>query len=272
MNKPDDGAVSLPPAAGVPEGWYPDPSGAPSWRRWEGARWGDAMMPYGPKPPDAQLVVREQTTWQLLRGVAPWTIAAQALGVAALASETSTYGALRRWIRAAWRADLHHQALPALPNGSVGSSSTIITITHLVVLAATVMGVVGWLRFSAASMRVAIAAGYHQRHHPVATGLLFFIPVAGPLVALAASRASLPTGHEARGPLGAGWALIAAGELAWVALYATVLATPSATAAWVVAASGVLAWVAAALVLPTSLEAIAQDHATLNVQMAPAYS
>jgi Protein of unknown function (DUF2510) len=43
--------TSGPPSAQPPPGWYPDPSGAPHQRYWDGARWTDHIAP---PPPPAQ--------------------------------------------------------------------------------------------------------------------------------------------------------------------------------------------------------------------------
>lgn len=263
----DERAGTVPPI-----GWYPDPGGAPAWRRWEGTSWGEATMPYGPTEPDPTSLVRERATWQLLRVTAPWALAAQALGVLMLASESPTLGALRHWVRAYWEAKAHGRPLPPAPTAGIIPTSAAATLTHYALLVLTVLALVAWLRFLSASMRVATAARYPQHHHFLWTLLLFFIPVVGPVVAWGASSESLPSGHEARTPLGVGWMLVAAGELAWLGLYATVLTTPSAVAAWAVAAVGAIAWVAAAVVLPLGFQAIAEDHASLGVRLSPSYS
>jgi len=69
-----------------------------------------------------------------------------------------------------------------------------------------------------------------------------------------------------------GWALVAAGQFASIAVYVTVFSSSSTAAAWAVAGAAALAWVAAAFELPVGLEAIADDHASLGVRPAPAYS
>jgi hypothetical protein len=243
-----------------------------AWRRWEGTTWGDGTMPYGPANPDATAVALERASWRLLRAVAPWALAAQAFSVLLLASESPSFGVVRHWFRAYLTAKAHNQPLPSLPTNPVGQMSVAASLTNYAVLAVSVLGVVAWLRFSVASMRVASSARYPQRHRPVSTSLLFFIPVAGPLVARAASRESLPNGHEGRAVLGAGWVLVAAGQLAWIGLYATVLATSSVAVAWVVASIAAVAWVAAAIALPTGLQSIADDHDSLGVRLGPSYS
>jgi hypothetical protein len=223
-------------------------------------------MPYRQSPPDRDALFRESVAWRRLRPILPLALAVQALAVAQIASETSTYGVLRKWVRETWRASQHGQAAPPMPSGAVGPNSTFATVVQLAVLALTVIGVLGWLRFSSSAIKVSKTAGYPNHRNAVTTGLLFFIPIAGPLVARSASAASLPQGHEARVTLGIGWALVAIAEGAWLALYVTVLVTPSAVWAWAVAIASGAAWVAAALVLPHGLEAVAADHATLDVR------
>jgi hypothetical protein len=229
-------------------------------------------MPYGPANPDATAVALERASWRLLRAVAPWALAAQAFSVLLLASESASFGVVRHWFHAYLAAKAHGQPLPALPTSPVGQLSVAASLTNYAVLAVSVLGIVAWLRFSVASMRVASAARYPQRHHALPTSLLFFIPVAGPLVARAASRESLPSGHEGRAALGVGWVLVAVGQLAWIGLYATLLATASVAAAWAVAGVAALAWVAAAVALPEGLQSIADDHASLGVRLGPSYS
>src|SRR5260221_6429132 len=123
----DDAVV--PAAAHPPAGWYPDPAGTRAWRRWEGTTWGEGTMPYGPATPDATAVAQERASWHLLRAVAPWALAAQALSALLLASDSSTFGVLRHWFRAYLAAKAHGQPLPALPSNAVGQMSAAVTLT-----------------------------------------------------------------------------------------------------------------------------------------------
>lgn len=246
-----------------PEGWYPDPGGAPQWRRWLGTTWGDTTMPYAPRPPDAQALAREQECWSSLRPLARVAIGAPAVAAISLAAESPRFAVARRWVHAYFEAVLHHRATPSLPATAVPQSST---VDSLVTIAVTILGILGlfaWLRFSAQAIRVAAAAKYPQRHGPVAASASLLVPLIGPLVASAASRANLPAGHEARSVLSAGFALVVAGEAAYLALNATELWTASLGVTWIVASVCVIAWGAAAYVLPLGLAAIAEDHETL---------
>ncbi len=247
-----------------PVGWYPDPGGAPQWRRWEGASWSDATMPYGLPAPDGYTLARERTAWQLLRSVAPWALAAPAVAAASIAAQTSSYGVLRHWARQFAHAWSTGASTPPLPSNSLATPTIVSTLVTLA-LATAVLGIIGWLHFTVASMRTASAARYPSRHHDVATCLLFFLPVIGPLVAMAASKECLPRGHEARGALALGWSLVAAAELAWIGLVSTVLSTASLAIAWAVAAVCSGLWLGAALQLPVGLRSIAEDHASLDV-------
>lgn len=266
------GPDAQPGAAGAPPGWYPDPAGAPAWRHWEGSSWSDSTMPYAPPAPSSHALAVEASSWRFLHAVAPWAIGVQAVGLVLLAAESSTYGVLRRWFRDALRADAHHRPLPPLPSNSIGSTSAVGAIAHFAVLALSVAGIVGWLWFSVAALRVARESRYPHGHNPVLTSVVFFIPIAGPLVAWSASKACLPKGHEARGTLGFGWLLVVVGEIAWLALYGVVLGTSASAPAWIVAIVGSVAWVAAAFELPGALGAIAEDHASLGVRPGAAYS
>jgi hypothetical protein len=255
------------PTAAPPAGWYPDPSGAAQWRRWEGTTWGNATMPFAPKPPDASSLDRERAAWWSLRTIAPWAIAAPALAGISLASESPAFGRVRRWLRGYVNAELHHHSYPALPQSAIPSSSGLDSLVTIVVSVLTVIGIVSWMRFCSSSIHVAKGASYPQRHRPVAAGASLIVPVVGPLVASAASRASLPTGHEARQVLGIGWMLVVLGEAAFLGLYATVLSTSSMALAWGLAALCALSWFAAAYELPLGLRAIAEDHESLDVRL-----
>jgi hypothetical protein len=264
----DDAATRTPSTP--PIGWYPDPSGAAQWRRWDGTSWGETTMPYGPPPPDAATIQMERSAWLFLRSVAPWGLVAPALFAIALAADSATFGPLRRYVREWWRAEVHHRPLPPVP--ATGSSSVAVSVTYAVVWLVSIVGIGAWLRFTLASTRVVAAARYPSRHRATWTCLSFFIPILGPLVALSASCAWLPEGHEARRLLAAGWSLVAVGELAIAALWVTTLATSSLTATWSLAVVCAGLWVAAAVELPRGLEAVADDHASLGVRRTPAPS
>ncbi len=249
----------------TPVGWYPDPGGTPQWRRWDGTTWGDATMPFGPPPPDSWTLARARAAWLYLRPLAPWALAAPALGAITVAAQYASFAPLRVWFHAYLQAALHHRPTPALPAVS-GSTPLVITVTNYAVFFATIFGLFGWLRFSVSSMRVAASARYPKRHNPTATSIAMVVPFLGPVMAWLASRDCLPTGHEARRTLGLGWALVGVGELGTIATYLTVVSTSSALAAWAVAAVCGALWVAAAIELPIGLEAIADDHASLGVR------
>lgn len=254
-----------------PDGWYPDPSGAAQWRRWDGAAWGADTLPYGPPPPSASTLLVERSAWQLLRVVAPWGLLAPGVLALALAAESPSLGAVRRYLRLAWDASLQHRPLPHAP-AATGAGSGAVSTTILVVWLVTIVGIGAWLRFVLASSRVAAAATYPRRQAPAWTCLSFFIPLVGPAVAASASRGWLPEGHEARASLSIGWALVAIGQVLVIAVWTVTLATSSLPAAWGIAAACTVAWVAAAVELPKGLEAIADDHASLGVRRAPAPS
>jgi hypothetical protein len=223
-------------------------------------------MPYGGPVPDPWTLVRERTAWQLLRSVAPWSLAAPAVYVVTIALQSNDYSVLRRWVHAWVSAYANHRPLPAMPTGGFGSTSTAITLTTDAAWLLAIVGIVGWLRFAVASMRTAEAAKYPRRHHAVATCIGFFVPILGPFVALGATRECLPRGHEARRALMLGWLLVAAGEVGWLAVWVTVLWTASPAAAWTAAAICGALWVGAAVELPAALQAIAEDHAALGVR------
>ena len=198
-------------AAPPPDGWYPDPSGAAQWRRWDGTSWGSATLPYGPPPPDASSLLVERGAWLFLRTIAPWGLIAPALLALAMAADSATLAPLRHFLRQWWEADLHHRPLPQVP--ATGTSSGAVSVTFFVVWLVTIVGIGAWLRFVLASSRVAAAATYPRRQGPTWTCLSIFIPFVGPAVAASASRAWLPQGHEARQALSFGWGLVALGEL-----------------------------------------------------------
>src|SRR5579871_1932059 len=177
-----------------PVGWYPDPGGAPRWRRWEGTTWGEATMPYGPPPPDRLTLARERAAWKVLRAVAPWGLIAPAIGAACISSQSASFTALRTWFRPWLRATLAGTPPPPMPATSVSSPALVTLIWYLVAILALI-GVSGWIRFTMASMRTAALARYPSRHHDVATCVLFFLPLVGPLVAMSASQGCLPTGR-----------------------------------------------------------------------------
>jgi Protein of unknown function (DUF2510) len=265
---PDD----APSPATPPVGWYPDPGGTPQWRRWDGTTWGDATMPFGPPPPDAWTLARARAAWLYLRPIAPWAIAAPALAAIAVAAQSPTFAPLRTWFRAYLQAVAHNRPTPALPSMASTSTSIVITLTNYAVFFVTLFGVVGWLRFSVASLRVATGARYPRRHNPLAASLAMLVPLVGPFVAWLASRDCLPTGHEARRALAVGWTLVGLGELATIGTYLTVLSTSSMVLAWLVAAVCSAVWVGAAIELPPGLEAIADDHESLCVRLGVAPS
>ncbi|HUD69328.1 MAG TPA: DUF2510 domain-containing protein [Acidimicrobiales bacterium] len=262
-----DADVARTPPSRPPMGWYPDPGGTRQWRRWDGTTWSDATMPFGPPPPDEWTLARARAAWAYLRPLAPWAIAAPALGAITVAAQSATFAPLRVWFHAYLQAVAHHHATPALPSVATTSTSLAITITNYAVFFATIFGLVGWLRFSVSSMRVATSARYPRRHNAAATSLAMLVPFLGPIMAWLASRDCLPTGHEARRALGLGWSLVGLGELGTAAIYLTVLSTSSALAAWAAAAACAAVWVAAAIKLPIGLEAIADDHASLGVHL-----
>lgn len=246
-------------------GWYPDPGGTPQWRRWDGTTWGDATMPFGPPPPDEWTIARARSAWLYLRPLAPWAIAAPALGAIMVA-------ALRVWYHAYFQAAAHNRPTPTLTSVTSGSTSIVITLTNYAVFFVTLFGLVGWIRFSASSMRVAAGARYPMRLNPAAASLALLVPFLGPIMAWLVSRDCLPTGHEARRALGLGWSLVGLGELGTTAIYLTVLSTSSAFAAWAAAVVCGAVWVAAAIALPIGLEAIADDQASFGVRLRSAPS
>jgi hypothetical protein len=262
-----EGADASAGTATPPKGWYPDPGGMPQWRRWEGTSWSESTMQFSPPMPDELSLERERVAWSNLRPVAPWALAAPALAAISLASKSSQFAAFRRWIRTYLTAELHHRTLPTLAKSTLPANSTLDSLITISVTLLMALGLFAWLRFSTSSIRVASAATYPQRHGPVATSASMVVPILGPLVASAASRANLPAGHEARRVLALGWGCIVAGEAAFVGLYATVLWTSSLAFTWAVAALCVLAWAAAAYQLPLGLQAIAEDHESMNVRL-----
>ena len=48
--------VSEPSPTSVPAGWYPDPSGAPQWRVWNGREWSQITKGYGTAPARAAII------------------------------------------------------------------------------------------------------------------------------------------------------------------------------------------------------------------------
>jgi hypothetical protein len=260
-----DADVVRPPSP--PDGWYPDPTGAPQWRRWDAGQWGASTVPYGPPPPDAWMRNEERGAWRLLRAVAPFGLVAPAFGAAAFAADSVTFGPVRRWLREDLSATSHSRPVPPMPSLG-GSPSSAVSVTLLAVWLASILGVGAWLRFTIASTRVAGGARYPLRHRARWTCLAFFIPFVGPVVSWSASCEWLPAGHEARRALGTGWALVAAGEVAILVLWVVAYASSSLAAAWGAAAVCAACWAAAAVVLPRGFEAIADDHASLGVRAA----
>lgn len=252
-------------SGGVPAGWYPDPTGAAQWRHWDGGSWGEATTPYGPPPPDAAWVLREQLTWGYLRAVAPLALVAPAASAIVFAAQTSSYGPVRRWIQRFSSAWLHGQPVPAMP---AVKGSPIASATEFAVFLAVLVGLLAWARFARAAVQVAVLARYPQRHHPTWVGFVLVVPLLGPVVAGSATRASLPKGHEATRVLDVGWTSVLLGQLSFAAVVATVWSTSSLVAAWVVAACCAVAWAVAAVALPLGLSAIAEDHESLRVRAA----
>jgi hypothetical protein len=229
-------------------------------------------MPFGPPPPDAWTLARARAAWLYLRPLAPWAIAAPALGAITVAAQSATFAPLRVWFHAYVQAATHNRPTPALPAVISTSTSLVITYTNYAVFFATIFGLIGWVRFSVSSMRVARSARYPKRHNPAATSIAMLVPFLGPILAWLASRDCLPTGHEARRALGLGWSLVCLGELGTIAVCLTVFSTSSSIAAWAVAAACAAAWVGAAIELPIGLEAIADDHASFGVRLTAAPS
>jgi hypothetical protein len=262
---------ALPAPSTPPMGWYPDPGGDPQWRRWDGTTWSDATMPFGPPPPDEWTLRRARAAWLYLRPLAPWAIAAPAVLAITVAAQSATFAPLRVWFHAYLQAVAHHRSTPALPS-TTAPTSLLITLARYAVFFATLFGVMGWVRFCVASMRVAANARYPRRHNPTATSIAMIVPFLGPILAALASRDCLPVGHEARRALSLGWSLVLLGELGSIGVYLTVFSTSSVLAAWAVAAASAAVWVAAAIELPIGLEAIADDHASLGVRLRPRLS
>ena len=76
----DDAGTTRRGAAPPPDGWYPDPSGAAQWRRWDGHVVGRRpRCPTAPPPPDASSLLVERGAWLFLRTIAPWGLVAPAL-------------------------------------------------------------------------------------------------------------------------------------------------------------------------------------------------
>ncbi len=247
----------------VPAGWYPDPSGASQWRRWDGTSWAAETMPYGPPPPDPAWVLREQLTWNSLRVFAPLALVAPSATAVVLAAQTADLGPFRSWIQRAW--NVHGGTVPPVPTVR---STPLEGATQFAVLFAVLIGLLAWSRFCVASVRVAALARYPQRHNPAWASFALLIPLLGPLVASSATRDSLPQGHEARRLLEWGWGLVLLGQLAVFSTIAVVSTTPSVLAAWLAAAASVVVWSAAAVMLPLGLGAIADDHQSLRARPA----
>ena len=162
-------------------------------------------MPYGPPAADGLTLARERAAWQRAArdrargGSSPRRSARRASRRSPRASPRCG-----RWFRPWLRATLAGTTPPPMPATSVASPALVTLVWYLVAILALI-GVSGWLRFTMASMRTAALARYPSRHHGVATCVLFFLPLVGPLVAMSASKGCLPTGHEARRTLTIGW-------------------------------------------------------------------
>jgi hypothetical protein len=220
-------------------------------------------MPFAPMAPDELSIQRERMAWAFLRRYAPPGIAMPAVVAILLASQRASFTALRKWFRENWSALAHNRATTRAP--SLPTPATF-EVLNFIVYVIAFLGLWYYLRFSAASIRVAVEARYPQRHHAVVAGLALLVPVLGPLVAWSATSASLPSGHEARGVLRLGWGLVVLGEIAFFAVNLALLSTSSLFVIWGIVAVCGLAWLAAAYELPRGLGAIADDHDSLSVR------
>ena len=267
-------ARSRAPTPTPPDGWYPDPSGAAQWRRWDGAAWGAATLPYGPPPPSASTLLVERSAWQLLRVVAPWGLLAPACPRArARRGEPLARSGAPLPAHVAWDAALQHRPLPQAP-AATGAGSGAVSTTILVVWLVTIVGIGAWLRFVAR-----VLARRRRGHVSTPTGACVDVPlVLHPLrrprrrrdarVAAGCPRATRRAGvpvdrmgarRDRRGARDRGLDRHARRPRRSPRPGASPRPAPCA-------------WVAAAVELPKGLEAIADDHASLGVRRAPAPS
>jgi hypothetical protein len=252
-----------------PIGWYPDPAGAPAWRRWEGRDWGTDTVAYGQAGPDSTLVAAEGRAWSRLHPIIAFAIASPAVLLAVLSTQRPYLREIAVWDRQFMSALQHGTARPSLPRFP-GSSAVVMLTVVAGILA--IVGLASWFAYVTAATRVAKAAGYANTHSRAETTILFLIPILGIFLAWTATRDCLPKGHEACRPLAEGWTLIAVGEVLWIAFGQVAGNLGDGAAAWSVVIASALVWVAAAIILPKGLAAIVDDHRSFDVRPARASS
>ena len=182
-----------------------------------------------------------------------------------------------RWVRAAWQASQHGQAMPPMPSGAVGSRVGLLAsvVPARRCLRLTVLGVLGWLRFSSAALR----GGRRGRLPPPprrGRDRAAVLRARSSARSWRARRAAscLPAGPRgAAAPSAIGWGLVAAGEVG-VARAVRDGADHRVVGVGVGGRRGAarVAWVAAALVLPPGSRPSPRTTRRLDVRRGTAYS
>ena len=110
-----------------PSGWYPDPSGEPQWRIWNGAHWTELTRPFGEPPAAAAAVptldLVRALTWCARIGLPAWF-----LGLGALVSAL-WYGPSAPVPEPAWLRDL--SLMVGVVGLAVGTATLAVTLRAL---------------------------------------------------------------------------------------------------------------------------------------------
>ncbi len=234
-----------PSARQPPVGWYPDPTGAPGVRWWDGYRWTEfthANSPgWYPGGMGARHGLDDPATWQQSEaGMSSWarwavvvTMAVDALGAVVGFADRNALLRFHRYLQQglaqAGGPGYHPPLLPHFPPGY-----RLIQLLGLAVLAGNIIFLIWQYR----AARTARALGYRTRHGPGWGVGAWFVPVVNLWVPYQSLADCLPPGHPTRR------------GLAWVAL-AYLLGLPAASLSLEVAAFFGVGW--AHLLLPAAI-------------------
>jgi len=179
-----------------PPGWFPDPSGAPAWRWWDGAEWtgyasspqtaGHDAVPYG--------VWHEGTAAPLARVA---VLAYAAGGALACLSSVLYFGVLRaelHYMRVVFDSVSQARGVTPVPPVQPHGYSVLTTVTLVLVVAAEIV----FLTWQHRAAKVGRDLGYPARISPGWGVACWFVPVANLVLPYQAIRDTLPPGHPAR--------------------------------------------------------------------------
>jgi hypothetical protein len=243
-----------------PPGWFPDPSGQPSWRWWTGERWSEYYAPRYAAPVaaeqrDRQAAVYLQARQARLDGFMAWAPWIWVIGaIAVLVVDWASVGYYRDLWH--WSHALFHvhagQTLPAVPQQPLWSS-----LSSLAAFAVLPVEIV-FLAWQYRAAQVARALRYPASHSPGWGVGCWFVPVVNLWMPYQAMRDCLPPGHPARRYVRYTWMAYLSAAVLLPAMVVALVGAPDLGAALVVIAVGVQ--LALGLNACRTAQAIAADH------------